>query len=1039
MTSIVHLQRYFDDGHKRRGQEYFEARRVNLLRCEDAHVEALVRGTDTYGVIFRRKNSKWSMKCSCPAFEQDGACKHAWATLLAALAQMGLEAPERATGPVKSGDELETQLRSLESAEHEDVHESDVEVRYVLHSFARGPEEWSVMRFLVARKSGARALKFREAHPALKDQHHLSVADQRILTMLPPAGWSWRTVEAGPASREIPRVLEAPVLELAARTGRLYLGEEQNVGTNPVLFDEGPPWVLALSLRRDGENVVLSGHLERGEERMTLARCQRVLAGGVVIARNMLAPADWRGAWAWVPTLRRAGEIRAPVEQVHRLLSALRTVPGDPVVDAREFVEELPRDAQGIVQVDPPLHPDGALRATLLFKYGDVRCRAEDPARSSFVQRGERLLHLERDAAREKDLRAEFFAAGGRAEIVDTGIEKLWIEADVLPALVSDLSARGWIVEAEGSRVRVAGGSNTGVKSGIDWFDLETTIDFEGISTELPDLLRAVRDRSRFVRLSDGSVGILTEAWLKRWRLASSLGSVHGGKLRLARSQAWILDAWLAEATEAIDVDAKFLSVREGLRRCAEPTERPEPRGFHGELRPYQREGLGWMHFLAEAGVGGILADDMGLGKTVQVLALLVERRAKARGPALVVAPLSVLFNWEREAQRFTPGLVCVLHHGAQRAKKAARIEDADIVVTSYGTLRMDAGMLKEIQFDCAVLDEAQAIKNDKSLAAKAARLLKADLRLALSGTPVENHLGELASILRYTNPGLIEGSKALAGVLSGPRGDVATARVVARAVRPFLLRRTKEAVAQDLPSKTEQVVAVELSAPERRAYEEMRKRLAAEILQMEEELGLERIGLRVLEAMLRLRQAACHPGLLDPARVDEGSAKLDTLLDRVEEVVASGHKALVFSQFTSFLAIVRARLDARGIRYEYLDGKTRKRDEKVDSFQNDPTIPLFLVSLKAGGAGLNLTAADYVFLLDPWWNPAVEAQAIDRTHRIGQTRPVTAYRLITRGTIEDKVSELQERKRELANALFDGGGTSLRDMSRADLAWLFA
>ncbi len=1033
MHSIHDLDEFFDARQQERGREYFEQGRVRVLECRPNRVSALVRGSEEYPVLLQQNRAGWTMSCTCPAFDENDSCKHAWAVLLAVRDEF---APVDASA-LAHGDDLEEQLRELGPARAAETQPSDLEVRYVLLSFARGPEEWSVMRFLVAKKSGSRAGKFREAHPSIREQSHLTVEDQRILAMLPLTGWSWRTAEAGPAAREIPRVLEAPVLELAARTGRLRLGEEQNVGTQPVLFDDGPPWSLALSLRRDGAHVVLAGHLARGEERLDLARCQRVLAGGVVVAGNRLALADWRGAWMWVPTLRRAGEIRAPSDQVHRLLSALRSAPGDPAVDAGEFVEELPRNVAGIVQVGAPGPVDVELPVQIWFEYGGVRCRAEDSQKSTWLQRGDRLMHLERDSAREKAMLEEFLAAGGRTTPTEMGVDVRSVPIDSLSTFVRDLHARGWVVEADGARLRIGGETHTGVASGVDWFDLETSIDFDGISTELPELLRAVRDRSHLVRLSDGTVGVLPEAWLKRWRVAASLGTMHGDKLRVEKSQAWILDAWLAEAEGAIDIDATFRRVREGLRRCAEPEERPEPAGFHGELRPYQREGLGWMHFLAEASVGGILADDMGLGKTVQVLALLLERRAKARGPALVVAPLSVLFNWEREAARFAPGLQVVLHHGPQRGRTAARIEDADLVVTSYGTLRQDAGMLKTIQFDCAVLDEAQTIKNGKSQGAKAARLLNADLRLALSGTPVENHLGELASILRYTNPGLVDGSKALVDAFGGPRADIATARLVARAVRPFLLRRTKEQVAQELPEKTEQIVSVEFSAAERRTYDDMRKRIAAEILQMEAELGLERIGLHVLEAMLRLRQFACHPGLIDPSLVGESSSKLDTLLERLEEVIASGHKALVFSQFTSFLAIVRARLDARGVRYEYLDGKTRDREQRVNSFQEDASIPLFLISLKAGGAGLNLTAADYVFLLDPWWNPAVEAQAIDRTHRIGQTRPVTAYRLITRGTIEDKVRELQDRKRALADALFEGAGTSLRDLTRADLAWL--
>jgi superfamily II DNA or RNA helicase len=1047
MSALEELRHRFSERQRSRGDAYFRDDRFDLVGVSASSVEAFVYGQDVYGVRVQLKGRRWSMSCTCPAFDNDAACKHTWAVLLAyqqALSTSAIAPQARNTTDSKSKpvararpSELDRQLRALEPVPAAPRYDGEIELQYVLHSLSRGPEEWSALQFRVGRSHRGRVRTYRSAFPAAIDQQSLPEDEQRMLAMLAGDDWSWRTADLGPGSREIPKVLEATVLEIAARSGRLFLGEEQNVGKIALGFDAGQPWILALTLRRDGTQVVLSGHLARGGERLDLARCQRVLVGGVIVSANRLALADWRGAWAWVPTLRRAGEIRAPAEQAHRLLSALRSVPGNPAVEAAEFVEDLPRIPSGIVQVTAALGADGALPARVLFRYGELRCDSTDPSRTTWTQRGDRLFRLVRDDDLEAALTAQFTAAGGRIGVGGELDGAQSIPLETLPELVRDLTARGWIVEADGARLRVGASMRTEVSSGIDWFDVGATMDFDGLSPDMPELLRAVQQRSNLVRLSDGSVGLLPEAWLQRWRIAATLGQVHEDKLRVPASRAWLLDAWLAENEDAIDIDAAFTRIREGLRNCADPKERPEPRGFQGELRPYQREGLGWMHFLSEAAVGGILADDMGLGKTVQVLALLLERRAKARGPALVVAPLSVLFNWERETERFTPGLACVLHHGTRRARKAALLEDADLVVTSYGTLRADVALLKSLQFDCAVLDEAQAIKNDKSQSAKAARLLNADLKLALSGTPIENHLGELASILRYTNPALMEGSRALTSVLSGPGGDSATARLVAHAVRPFLLRRTKEQVARELPPKSEQVVSVELEGSERRAYDELRKRIAADVLEMEAELGLEQIGLHVLEALLRLRQAACHPGLLDPSRVGESSAKLDTLVERLEEIVESGHKALVFSQFTSFLAIVRARLDARGMRYEYLDGKTRKREERVRAFQEQADIPLFLISLKAGGAGLNLTAADYVFLLDPWWNPAVEAQAIDRTHRIGQTRPVTAYRLIARDTIEEKVRALQERKRALADALFEGVGTSLRDLTRADLQWL--
>jgi len=381
-------------------------------------------------------------------------------------------------------------------------------------------------------------------------------------------------------------------------------------------------------------------------------------------------------------------------------------------------------------------------------------------------------------------------------------------------------------------------------------------------------------------------------------------------------------------------------------------------------------------------------------------------------------------------------------HHGTDRSRDADAIAGHDLVVTTYGTLRRDAALLGKIRFSYAILDEAQAIKNSSSQAAKAARVLVADHRLVLTGTPVENHLDDLWSLFEFLNPGMLGRSRVFREIVA-PTGDAPretdSTHLLARALRPFLLRRTKEEVLQELPPKVEQVIGCDLEGAERRRYDELRNHYRSALLAKVEEQGIERVGMHVLEALLRLRQAACHPGLVDPARVGESSAKLEALLPMLDEVRESGHKALVFSQFTSFLAIVRRRLDDAGVAYEYLDGKTRDREERVRRFQEDAACPLFLISLKAGGFGLNLTAADYVFLLDPWWNPAVERQAIDRTHRIGQTRTVNAYRLVARDTIEEKVLELQEKKRALAEAILGGTEGTLRDLTREDLERLLS
>jgi SNF2 family DNA or RNA helicase len=573
--------------------------------------------------------------------------------------------------------------------------------------------------------------------------------------------------------------------------------------------------------------------------------------------------------------------------------------------------------------------------------------------------------------------------------------------------------------------------------SGIDWFDLDARLDFDGVPAPLPALLRAARDRDVLVRLADGSTGILPAEWLARWARLLSLGKVEEDVVRYRRSQAMLLDALLAEHRDA-DVDRTYRNLVERLGRHQTIAAVAQPPGFTGTLRDYQREGLAWLRFLDEIGFGGCLADDMGLGKTVQILAHLqaVRREAGRRRepPALIVVPRSLVFNWIDEARHFTPDLRVLDYTGSGRAALGATLDRHDVVITTYGTLRRDGAALARKTFSYVILDEAQAVKNASSQTAKACRALRAKQRLALTGTPVENHLGEAASIFDFLNPGLLGGVEARGSLA---KADEATAELVARAVRPFLLRRTKEQVLAELPPKTEQTIHCELSRPQRILYDELRDHYRAALLPRLERDGLERSTMHVLEALLRLRQAALHPGLIDRSRASEPAAKLETLWESLEEVLASGHKAIIFSQFTSFLAIVRKLLDAKGVQYEYLDGATRQRQEAVARFRDDESCRLFLVSLKAGGHGLNLTAADYVFLLDPWWNPAVEAQAIDRTHRIGQTRPVFAYRIVARDTIEEKILELQERKRNVAKALFADSGGGLRGLTADDVRFL--
>jgi SNF2 family DNA or RNA helicase len=568
---------------------------------------------------------------------------------------------------------------------------------------------------------------------------------------------------------------------------------------------------------------------------------------------------------------------------------------------------------------------------------------------------------------------------------------------------------------------------------------LHGEVDYGGATAKLPALLAALRRGENMVRLDDGTYGLLPEEWLSRFGPIAGLGTAEADHLRFRRNQAGLLDALLATQPE-VSCDATFARVRDELRNFAGIRAGEQPEGFVGQLRDYQRDGVGWMDFLRRFSFGGCLADDMGVGKTAQVLALLEARRTSSDrpGPSLVVVPKSLVFNWKQEAARFTPRLRVLDHTGL--ARDVNGFSDYDVVLTTYGTLRRDAAEFNDIEFDYVVLDEAQAIKNPGTESAKAARLLRGRNKLALSGTPVENHLGELWSIFEFLNPGMLGAAsvfKLAGGAARNPSEE--TRSLLAHALRPFILRRTKEQVARELPPKSEQTLFCELETAQRKLYNELRVHYRNSLLQTVAAQGLAKSKIQVLEALLRLRQAACHPGLIDPKRRGEASAKLDVLIDHLEEVVAEGHKALVFSQFTSLLSLVRERLDESAMVYEYLDGATRDRQRRVERFQNDPDCSLFLISLKAGGLGLNLTAAQYVFLLDPWWNPAVEAQAVDRAHRIGQTHQVFAYRLIARDTVEEKILQLQSRKRDLAAAIISEDNSLIRDLRREDLELLLS
>jgi len=561
--------------------------------------------------------------------------------------------------------------------------------------------------------------------------------------------------------------------------------------------------------------------------------------------------------------------------------------------------------------------------------------------------------------------------------------------------------------------------------SGEQWFEMQVTYDTAGGERLSPaEIQRLLRSGQSHTRLKNGKFALLDTGAVEELEqvLVDAAPQQHDGAYRLHNAQAGFVDATLRQQTSwRVQAPASW-SGRAAQQRGEVKLEPPPLGALDPVLRPYQKEGVAWLRFLRDNGFGGILADEMGLGKTLQVLAhldALKKTNEKAdMSPSLIVCPTSLVFNWEAEARKFTPDLRILALHGPQRHEKFAQIPGHDLIITSYALLRRDAEQYRGIEFDTVVLDEAQHIKNRQTQNAQSVKTTRARHQLVLTGTPLENSVLDLWSIFDFLMPGYLGDARDFRDryetAIVRDKDQAAQARL-ARRLRPFMLRRLKPEVAADLPEKIEQISYCELGEAQRALYQQV---LEAGRREMLEDKPQNRMI--VLTALLRLRQICCDPLLLNPDRAAAAppSGKTELFLELLEEALDGGHRVLVFSQFTSMLGLLRDELNAQKIAFCYLDGATRDRAQVVEKFQSDPDIPVFLISLKAGGTGLNLTGADTVVHFDPWWNPAVEAQATDRAHRIGQKNVVTSYKLITRGTVEEKILNLQNRKRALTQAM---------------------
>ena len=1088
------LAREFPKKDTERGRLYQAQGRVQDLAFHDGGELITARVTGTAPRPYRveialssPKSDRWPItrfetRCSCPVGID---CKHAAAVLFEVLARRGSSggtARQPVAGRVPSADPLAgpvaNWLGSVTALSANDAWAGAGETLLYILDQASHPQDHPVViaaQIVRRMKAGGygKPRPVQLSTVAATTASYVGAEDRviaRLLTIEPWRSPLGSSLPAEPGMREV-------VLQRLIVTGRCHW---HNKDSAPLTEGETRNGQIAWRLLPDGRQVPV---IETGSP--TLIAIPGEAAWYVDTDRLMLGRLE-----LGLPAATAAALLKAPpvaAFQVPALRAALaKALPGLalPLPD-EDVTEEIitAKPVPCLYLASTPLQPSyGTWRASppitdtaaLSFDYGGTIVAPRSAVREIRHIEGRRVLVRQRDERVER-VALQHLRKLGLVETVDAGpdAQRLTLAmpmGESWPGFVHRevprLIAEGWRIElASAFRHRVidAGGdweAKIDEGDGGWWFSLDLGIEVDGKRLALlPLLLRALsavggdivamaEQGVLYARLDDGTLLALPAARLTKLLAvlvelfeAGTVGA--DGRLDLSLGAA----AALAELEDALKL--RWLG-GERLRRLAERlagfetmASVPVPEGFAASLRPYQQQGLDWLQFLREYGLGGILADDMGLGKTVQTLAhILTEKRSgRLDRPCLVVCPTSLVPNWRAEAARFAPELKVVSLHGADRTGQFAEAETADLALTTYALLTRDEEALRRQHWHLVILDEAQAIKNPAAKATLAACRLNTRHRLCLTGTPVQNHLGDLWSQFAFLMPGLLGDAKRFTRLFRTPierKGDTARQALLARRLKPFILRRAKTEVAAELPDKTLMTRRIELGGEQRDLYETVRLAMHEKVRAAVAARGLARSHIVILDALLKLRQVCCDPRLvkLGAAKRVAASAKLAHLMEMLPELVEEGRRILLFSQFTSMLDLIEAEVTARGIPFVDLRGDTKDRETPVARFQRGE-VSLFCLSLKAGGTGLNLTAADTVIHYDPWWNPAVEAQATDRAHRIGQDKPVFVYKLIAEMTIEQRMLELQDRKAALASGLFDPEA-KLGSFEAADLEFLF-
>ena len=1031
----------------KQGLDYFKDGRVKIKQMENLSVLASVQGTYPYIVRLHADERSFDATCSCP---YNYICKHAVAVALKVIdEQVTKDVPEEEDG--FSWREYFEKLIAIQQVDSDFSQEVRWKLIYIIHILEN---YWNIKPVKVyMKKDGTYGRVQEPSFNELSEQNVFRTSGDLIAISY------LERLQSQQSSVYYRGRLETSYLDFGLDAGQIFnllntselhiKNEDGSIGTR-IRYGR-KPWQLVFKLNQDEyNNYAFQPHFVRDETEIKIDQSTKILTTNPIwfYRKGKLHYCNFPFRYSYIKSFIDENlSIHLTKDEYQSFISDyLAKLPIFPYVEFPSgiAVTEIEAVTSKRLYIE---EMDDQLVVSLAIVYDDIEI-SYSHSNDQYLQydnKTKNIMRVHRDRNEEYRIREEIL----ESNIVEdtpglfyaTFEEALDWLFEGLPAL----SKQGFEILGEESLVRFKvkrADANFGVNvsSETDWFDIELNLEFEGIAVTLEELKRALKANKKYIKLRDGSIARLPEKLIEKLNYMLNFGKVEEDSIRFANHHLTFIDRMLAEADQK-NVDTLSKEKIKKLDKFNKIKTYDLPENFNGTLRDYQKAGYDWLNFLKDFSFGGILADDMGLGKTVQALALLRnEGNLYPKKNNLIVAPTSVIFNWVREIENFTPDLNFMVHYGTRRSKDIRRLKKYPVILTTYGHLRRDIVFLKEINFNYAILDESQYIKNPGSETSKAVRLLNANNRLAMTGTPVENNTMDLWSQFAYINPGLLGEQSFFKDSFMKPiekEQNVQVASSLKKLIFPFILRRTKEDVATELPPKVESMIYSPMLEEQLKLYNKWKQSYRDSILEEIESKGVNKSKFKVLEGLTKLRQISCHPALVDK-RFVETSGKFTALTEMVEEIISEDHKVLIFSQFVQMLQIIRRHFDGQNIPYSYLDGSTKDRQKPVEDFQTNDNIRIFLISLKAGGIGLNLTAADYVIHYDPWWNPAVEMQATDRAYRIGQTKKVFAYKLISKDSVEEKIVKLQARKKELVKSLISTEESFFKALEKEDILQLF-